>query len=362
MLINKPHVLSDLEKKYHKAVFDWDCEIVNSIDAEHGWQGIDSDNTLLLPKLKSGCIDLVLFFEGGEKVAALSYHQQRNINPKYYQAPIVIAYGTGNRASLIMDYAEKNGVYTHENRPLTRMLFWNASVGLQIRHELFQALADVYSSARQEGYNPSPDFSFEQKLYLAEKGDVREQYSVALRYLRGEDVEVDEHEAYKWLCKAAAGGFVNAQSRLGVMLIDNEHNGKYDREAFVLLLKAASKWDYNACLYLGYCYYYGIGTELKDRLALYWFKQAAAQWVPEAFLAVGMCYENGVGTEVDLHRAMNWYNRAAELGYVKSDEIDISYIRCTRKWRYLFMEWDNLRDSIHSLAPMNGRSYSVLAV
>jgi putative methionine-R-sulfoxide reductase with GAF domain len=58
-------------------------------------------------------------------------------------------------------------------------------------------------------------FSADQLRQSAEKGDPATAYTLALRYATGEGVKLSENEAVRWFSKAAAQGYVPAQSRLG---------------------------------------------------------------------------------------------------------------------------------------------------
>ena len=59
--------------------------------------------------------------------------------------------------------------------------------------------------------------NFDNCLPLAEQGDVRAQYSLALRYVNGQGVIQDYKQAVKWYRKAAEQGDADAQNNLGAM-------------------------------------------------------------------------------------------------------------------------------------------------
>lgn len=89
----------------------------------------------------------------------------------------------------------------------------------------------------------------------------------------------DPCKAAPWVESAAKYGLVEAQTRLGQMLLD------------------------------------GVGAP-KDQLgALTWFTRAAQKGAPEAMNMVGRCYENGWGAPANPTMAARWYRASAEAGH-----------------------------------------------
>ncbi|MBQ7733048.1 MAG: sel1 repeat family protein [Synergistaceae bacterium] len=58
------------------------------------------------------------------------------------------------------------------------------------------------------------DVDFQEVKRLAEQGDAKAQYNLALMYGKGEGVTQDYYEAVRWYRKATQQGHVNAQDLL----------------------------------------------------------------------------------------------------------------------------------------------------
>jgi TPR repeat protein len=56
----------------------------------------------------------------------------------------------------------------------------------------------------------------------AEQGNRAAQYFLGLMYARGDGLEQDFHQAYKWLLKAGMGGHPKAMYHLGVMFVNGD--------------------------------------------------------------------------------------------------------------------------------------------
>jgi uncharacterized protein len=156
-------------------------------------------------------------------------------------------------------------------------------------------------------------------------------------------------DAAPWVEAAAACGMVEAQIRLGRMLLEGQGVVKDERAAFACFLCAAESSDPDACNMLGRCYengwgtacdmeraaqhyrlaaeagldwaQYNLGHTLLDKRrfdeAFIWYMRAAAQGHPRAMNLVARCMEEGWGTPRDPAAARVWYRRSAEGGYFR---------------------------------------------
>lgn len=112
---------------------------------------------------------------------------------------------------------------------------------------------------------------------FAENGNPSFQFQLGKLYARGEWVEQDWSEAFKWYSLAADKGNDMAQNNLGVMYCYNDKGLTQDfSKAFSLFEKSAAK---------------------NNRLA---------------FLNLGEMYKNGEGVEIDYKKAMEYYKKADE--------------------------------------------------
>lgn len=132
---------------------------------------------------------------------------------------------------------------------------------------------------------------------LAERGDARSQFALAMMYDRGEGLANDDRKALEWYTKSAQAGYDKAQLNLGFM---------YER---------------------------GEGVAKDARQSLHWFREAAIQGNPEALarltelagggdaeaqFLVGSMHATGRGVEKNLEAARKWLAKAAKAGHVKS--------------------------------------------
>lgn len=156
-------------------------------------------------------------------------------------------------------------------------------------------------------------------------------------------------DAADWIEAAARCGFVDAQLRLGRMLLERGD----DVEAFAWFERAARSNDADALNMLGRCHengwgaspsatraaelylraaeagcawaQYNLGHLLLDgngaprnlSQAFHWYARAADQGHERAMNFLARCYEEGWGVVRDAKRARAWYRKSAEGGYFR---------------------------------------------
>lgn len=109
---------------------------------------------------------------------------------------------------------------------------------------------------------------------LAQNGDSRAQYEVALMYLQGIGTAVDPMRGGQWMMAAANNGNATAMVEIG---------GRFET---------------------------GMNAEKNPILAFTWFRRAAATGDPIGMYKLAMLYESGEGIPQDLPRAYAWYRLA----------------------------------------------------
>ena len=75
---------------------------------------------------------------------------------------------------------------------------------------------DFFPNNTPKNNNPYSELAFEELRLLAEQGDAKAQFNLALRYKKGKDVEIDLSKAVEWYAKAAQQGLASAQNNLAV--------------------------------------------------------------------------------------------------------------------------------------------------
>jgi GAF domain/PilZ domain/Sel1 repeat len=85
--------------------------------------------------------------------------------------------------------------------------------------------------------------SLEQLTQMAENGDASAQNLLGLRYVSGEAVRQDEHEAVRWFTKAAEQGNVSAQSKLGAIYFRGRDIPQNLNQAYFWMVLARANGD-----------------------------------------------------------------------------------------------------------------------
>jgi len=111
----------------------------------------------------------------------------------------------------------------------------------------------------------------------AVQGDPYAQYSLGLRFSRGDEVERNNVEAAKWYRRAAEQGYSEAQVMLGVCFRDGNGVKKNDQESVRWYRRAAEQGYSEAQLKLGLCFMAGEGVKKNNQESLRWFRKAAKQ-------------------------------------------------------------------------------------
>ena len=124
-------------------------------------------------------------------------------------------------------------------------------------------------------------------LPLAEEGDAKSQYQVAVLYLRGEGVLRDEAEAAKWFRRAADRGDADAQFNLGHMYAQGAGVKKDFIEAYKWFALAADSYQANPTgdwaitdPALAERFRYQIGAQLNEK-ELARAQKRVKQWKPK---------------------------------------------------------------------------------
>ena len=184
----------------------------------------------------------------------------------------------------------------------------------------------------------------------AERGEPRGQYNLGVSYLKGNGVEKNEAEAYKWFRLSALQGFADAEICLALCLgsgigvkkngaeaaewmrraADHGHEKAKELVRTMLkptmpetrtiniedTLKAADRGDAQAQYDMGFLYSRGLEgkVEKDDVKSAKYYRLAAEQGFMLAQHNIGCCYATGRGVAKDYAEAQKWFVLAAEQG------------------------------------------------
>lgn len=144
----------------------------------------------------------------------------------------------------------------------------------------------------------------------AQKGDRECQYLLGIAFLNGEGVTQDISEAFRWILRAAEGGYHKAQFDVAQL----DHNAGNNLEAVKWYRLAAEQGNADAQFALGILHSFGQCVPKDSTEAVKWYRMAAEQGHPTAQNNLGVCYDHGDGVPEDKTEAVKWYRSAAENG------------------------------------------------
>ena len=159
----------------------------------------------------------------------------------------------------------------------------------------------------------------DQLMKSASAGNAESQLRLCLAYQNGVDAVSGEQvgrnlaEAAKWFRAAADQGNVNAQFKIGNVLLDGNGVRRNYAEAAMWFRKAAENKHAGAQAFLGKMYASGEGVPEDFKEAEQWFRKAAIQGDPDGQAGLAGLYYRGQGVPQDLKEALAWYRREALL-------------------------------------------------
>ena len=148
--------------------------------------------------------------------------------------------------------------------------------------------------------------------WRAQQGDPDAQYSTALKYYYGRDINQNFQTAAYWFREAAAQGHARAQAYIGAMYLFGKTIKQDKEQAIDWIQKSANQFEPIGMTLLGQMYLEGDGVKKDTQLAIHWLTQAAENEDPVAQIYLGQIYLYGNSVEKNLEKAFNWTNRAAQ--------------------------------------------------
>lgn len=145
---------------------------------------------------------------------------------------------------------------------------------------------------------------------LADKGDHKAQYNLALLYTEGNGVEKNPETAARWMKAAADGGFPRAQVFLATVYFNGVGLPKNDSEGLRQLKQAASQSYAPAMVNLGVVYAEGSHAPKDSKESVRYFRMAAILGDPDGQHNLGVAYFRGEGAPKNLIKAYVWFKMA----------------------------------------------------
>ncbi|MEZ5788300.1 MAG: hypothetical protein R3D62_17895, partial [Xanthobacteraceae bacterium] len=150
-------------------------------------------------------------------------------------------------------------------------------------------------------------------------------YEIALRYAEGRGIDPDMAAAATWFARAAEGGIVPAQFRLGGMYEKGVGVNKDLVQARQYYQVAAEHGSAHAMHNLAVIYAEGADGQPDFASAVKWFRKAAEYGVADSQYNAAVLLARGIGVEQNLGEAYKWFAVAAKGGdkdaVKKRDEI-----------------------------------------
>ena len=169
--------------------------------------------------------------------------------------------------------------------------------------------------------------SFNEKLELAQQGNINAMGDVARAYADGIDVEKNAKECFDWAVKTAekAGDEVFIEGDIYAFIADAYFDGvvveKDIEKGFYWLKKGANTYDMELMERVGDCYNEGYGVKQDKGEALEWYLHSANEGRFFAMHKVGLAYLHGIGVEARQKIAHEYFTRAASCDYEPSKKI-----------------------------------------
>ena len=141
-----------------------------------------------------------------------------------------------------------------------------------------------YDQARRVYVQGRYDDAFGRMLKMAQAGDNRAQYDVAMMYVQGIGTQKDLELGFGWMIESAKSGNVGAMNELGAI------------------------------------YESGVGAQRNFPVAFQWYRMAAQSDDSIGQFNVANMYARGIGVPTDIVRAWAYYRRAASNGVLTGRE------------------------------------------
>ncbi len=172
-------------------------------------------------------------------------------------------------------------------------------------------LSDPLAPPSHAELNSTTPASLQEK---ADAGDAKAERDLALKYLTGDGVAVNQAEAARWLLTASYRGEAVAEYWLGALYAQGQGVPADPAQAYHWYSAAAKHGNRAAMQRLGLASFDGQGTDKNPEEAAAWFTKAAEHGQSTAQFDLAIMYERGLGVPHSMSDAYKWYAVAAAGG------------------------------------------------
>ena len=151
---------------------------------------------------------------------------------------------------------------------------------------------------------------FDALLERAKEGNLEAQNDLAIAYVRGDEIEQNYEEAFKWYKAAAEQGDADAQNSLYNRYAKGEGVEQNSEEAMKWLHRSADQGHGLAYYNLGLEYSSGVLVRKNELEAIKWYNKAVKKDVIEAYYQLGFLYTYGDTIKKDYKSARECYELA----------------------------------------------------
>lgn len=196
------------------------------------------------------------------------------------------------------------------------------------------ALSERYRKG--EGVESNLFECFKWCLEAAKNGNITAQIDIAANYVNGWGTPIDKDEALKWLLEAVKKRAT--YSRKGLMqsavwdlayLYENYKKDYKEAAKWYCVAATEGPYDFFGQNELGRLYFFGRGVAQSYSEAFKWCNKAVKSLeTAESDYIIGLCYYYGKGTSQDFRQAFEQFNKTANLltdeNYILDDPVGVS--------------------------------------
>lgn len=169
-----------------------------------------------------------------------------------------------------------------------------------------------------EGSDGKVELNIDQVQEMAARNDPDGVYALAMAYIFGWDIDMDEAKGFELLNKAIDMGNTDAMALMVRLYMQDEYDGIDNERAAELAVTAAKDGIPDAQMYAGLAYMDGVYVEQDYSKAAKLLSLAANQGEQEARTSLAYLYENGLGVVRDETKALKMYRTAARGGSINA--------------------------------------------